>query len=444
MKHQHLNNRRNFLKLGTGLAALGMMGLDAFRPARATPAADYKALVCVTLNGGNDGNNMIVPLDSTRYSAYQTIRGGLALSGNKLLSAIADSNGNSYALHYGLPEMNALFGAGKLAVVLNTGMLQQPLTKAQYVQGTNAPTNLFSHSDQVVQVQTGQPTAIGTGWGGRLLDTFVTQDSLAAVSVSSPALYLQGKNISGNVVTPGNNLSLSGMNPWPASLTTARRQALNQILGLNGGNVVRQAANQAFVDGLQLADALQSTANLTPLNTAFPGTSIGNQLKEVMRLIRLRSQQGPGRQVFFCAWDGFDTHSSQDWQQWDLFAKLSQALDAFYYASQEAGLGQQVTAFTQSEFGRTLQSNGTGSDHGWGNHQLVLGGAVKGGIYGQFPTLALNGPDDANGRGVWIPTISTAQLGATLGRWFGASDAELELVFPNLNQFPVRDVGFML
>lgn len=163
-----------------------------------------------------------------------------------------------------------------------------------------------------------------------------------------------------------------------------------------------------------------------------------------MRLIRLRSQQGPGRQVFYCAWDGFDTHSSQDWQHWDLLAKLSQAMDAFYQASQEAGLGQQVTVFTQSEFGRTLQSNGTGSDHGWGNHQLVLSGAVKGGIYGQLPALALNGPDDANGRGVWIPKISTSQFGATLGRWFGAADGELDGVFPNLSQFLTRNVGFML
>lgn len=444
MNYQFTQNRRHFLKLGTGLATLGLMGLDAFRPSQASPLSDYKALVCIALNGGNDGNNLIVPLDSARYAAYQSIRGNLALTGNKLLSAITDSANRPYALHYGLPEMNALFGASKLAIVLNTGMLEKPLTRTEYLQGINAPSNLFSHSDQIVQIQTGQPTAIGTGWGGRLLDAFALQDSLAAVSVSSPTLMLQGKSTTGNVVTPGNNLSLSGMNPWPASLATARRQVLNQILGLDGGNVIRQAANQAFVNGLQLADALQSNVNLAPLSTPFPGSSIGNQLKEVLRLIRLRSQQGPGRQVFYCTWDGFDTHSSQDWQHWDLLSKLSQAMDAFYHASQEAGLGQQITAFTQSEFGRTLQSNGSGSDHGWGNHQLVLGGAVRGGIFGQLPTLALNGPDDATGRGVWIPQISTAQFGATLGRWFGATDTELDAIFPNLYQFSVRDIGFML
>jgi uncharacterized protein (DUF1501 family) len=446
MKHTHSTHRRHFLKLSASLAALGLMGLElgAPRTARAAQADDYKALVCVYLFGGNDGNNMIVPLDASRYVAYQNLRGSLALGGNKLLPAITDANGAPYALHYGLPEMNALFGAGRLAVVLNTGMLQQPLTRAQYLQGLNAPSNLFSHSDQIVQAQTGQPTALGTGWGGRLLDEMgAGQDNLAAISTASPALLLQGTGVRGNVVTPGVNLALSGLSLWPQSAATARRQALNQMLGLNSGSPVRHAANQAFADGLQLADALQSNANLGALSTVFPGTSIGNQLKEVMRLIRLRAQQGPGRQVFFCAWDGFDTHSSQDWQHWDLLAKLSQALDAFYHATQEAGLGQQVTTFTQSEFGRTLQSNGSGSDHAWGNHQLVLGGAVQGGIYGAFPELALNGPDDANGRGVWIPKISTAQFGAELGRWFGASEAELAQVFPNLGLFPNTPIGFM-
>lgn len=441
MKHSHSSTRRDFLKLSTGLAALGLMGLG--RTARAATASDYKALVCVYLNGGNDGNNMVVPLDSARYAAYQSIRGSLALPGNKLCSAITDAGNNPYALHYGLPELNALYGAGKLAIVLNTGMLDRPLTRTEYLQGLNAPTSLFSHPDQTAQTQAGQPTSVGTGWGGRLLDRFNTQDSLAAISVSSPALLLQGKTVAGNVVTPGTDLALSGMNPWPASAASARRQALNQILGLNAGNPVRVAANQALIDGLQLADALKSNANLSPLSTVFPGTSLGNQLKEVMRLIRLRSQQGPGRQVFFCSLDGFDTHGSQDWQQWDLFIQLSQALDAFYHAAGEAGLASQVTAFTQSEFGRSLQSNGTGSDHAWGNHQLVLGGAVKGGIYGQLPAFALNGPDDANGRGVWIPKIATAQFGATLGRWFGASDAELAAVFPNLGFFASSDVGFM-
>lgn len=448
MKNQHNPQRRSFLKMSAGMACLSMttgvgLGLTT-RQASASQVNDYKALVCIYLAGGNDGNNMIVPMDASRYNAYQTIRGNLALTGNKLLTPISDDNGNPYALHYGLTEMNPLYNSGQLAVLLNTGMLQRPLTRSQYLQGLYAPSNLFSHSDQAVQIQTGQPYANGTGWGGRLLDNLGgAQDSLAAVSVSTPALLLQGSNVSGNVVTPGNNLSLSGMNLWPASAAAARRQAVDQMLALNGGNLIQQVANQTMNDGLKLADALKSNAGLSPLTTVFPGTSIGNQLKEVLHLIRLRSQTGPGRQVFFCSLGGFDTHSGQDWQQWSLLSQLSQALAAFYNGTQEAGLAQQVTAFTESEFGRTLQSNGSGSDHAWGNHQLVLGGAVQGGIYGQLPEFSLNGPDDANGRGVWIPKIATAQYGATLGRWFGASEEELALAFPNLAQFAASDLGFM-
>ncbi len=163
-----------------------------------------------------------------------------------------------------------------------------------------------------------------------------------------------------------------------------------------------------------------------------------------MKLIRLRSQIGPGRQVFFCSMGGFDTHTSQDYNHWALLSEMSAALNAFYSATVEVGLSTQVTAFTQSEFGRTLQPNGTGSDHAWGGHQMIVGGAVRGGIYGQMPEFALGGPDDANSRGVWIPKISTSQFGATLGRWFGATPGELAVAFPNLSLFSTPDVGFML
>ena len=160
-------------------------------------------------------------------------------------------------------------------------------------------------------------------------------------------------------------------------------------------------------------------------------------------MIRVRSQMGPGRQVFFCSMNGFDTHTAQDWTHWNLLSQLSQGLAAFAAATLELGLARNVTAFTQSEFGRTMQSSGSGSDHAWGSHQFVVGGAVRAGIYGQLPTLAFSGPDDANNRGVWIPKIASTQFGATLGRWFGASQGELAWAFPNLPQFPTSDIGFM-
>jgi uncharacterized protein (DUF1501 family) len=200
-----------------------------------------------------------------------------------------------------------------------------------------------------------------------------------------------------------------------------------------------------MADGLQVASALK-TAGTSGANFSFPGTGIGNQLKEVANLIALRSAQGPGRQVFFVSMDGFDLHSGMDWNHWYLLSTLSLAVSAFNTAVQSMPAGNmndKVTLFTQSEFGRTMQPSGSGADHAWGSHQVVVGGAVKGGIYGAYPTLAFGGPDDANNRGVWIPKISTGQFGATLGKWFGASDADLAWAFPNLDKFATSDLGFM-
>lgn len=451
MSHTHVPARRHFLTLSARLAALGLTGLG-LAPMRSmftasTSAAtlfnDYKALICVYLFGGNDSNNLIVPVDAPRYVAYQSLRGNLALTGSKLLPPIADTSGNAYALHYGLPEMNQLYNSGRLALVLNVGLLNRPLTRDQYLAGLSAPSNLFSHSDQTTQAQTGTSMPDGSGWGGRLLDRFGITDTLAAVSVSSPALFLQGFDVRGNVIPPGANLKLSGMSFWPQSQADARRRAVNTMLQIDNGHPLRQAANRALADGLQLADAIAPDGTLPPIAAAFPNTSIGNQLKEVARLVQVRAAMGPGRQVFFCSMGSFDTHSSQDSTHTSLLSQLSQGLAAFDTATQELGLASQITTFTQSEFGRTLQSNGSGSDHGWGSHQLVMGGAVRGGIYGQMPTFALGGPDDANNRGVWIPTISTAQFGATLGRWFGASAADVAWAFPNLTEFSTSDLGFM-
>jgi len=453
MAHSHskTRTRRTFLKLSAQLAALGLTaagaGIGRSRTLFAAEArstadlTDYKALVCIYLFGGNDGNNMIVPLDAARLSAYTQLRGGLALSPSEMLAPVADASGNPWAMHYGLTELRPLYESGQMAFVLNVGQLETPLTRAQYLAGQSAPTNLFSHSDQTVQAQTGLPTPNGSGWGGRLLDCFGASDSLAAVSVSQPALFLQGFTAGGNVIPPGTDLRLSGMSFWPSHQAQSRRQAVDAMLQLDGGNPVRAAANKALADGLQLADTLGNTPGGGMLN--FPGTNLGNQLREVTRLIKIRSAMGPGRQVFFVSLDGFDMHSSQDWTHWFLLNQLSQALYAFHNAIGDAGLTQQVTTFTQSEFGRTLQPSGSGSDHAWGNHQLVLGGAVKGGVYGSLPTLALGGPDDANNRGVWIPTLSTSQFGSTLGKWFGASAGDLTWAFPNLVAFPTIDIGFM-
>ncbi len=449
--HTHKPARRNFLKLSTRLATLGLTGMG-FGPARswfvsdasAAPVTDYKALVCIYLFGGNDCNNTIVPLDTIRYTQYQTLRASLTLAPSRLTSPILDAGGNQYGMHQSLAPVNTLFNSGRVAVVLNTGQLERPLTRAQYQQGVLAPSNLFSHSDQTLQAQTATSNSTIGGWGGRLLDVFGVNDTLGAVSVSSPAAFLQSGGGAPNVIPPGASLNLSGLNIYPPAAATARRNAVNAMLALDGGHPLRTAANGAFADGLQLADTLNNSGTVSNLTTVFPGTGLGNQMREVVKLIRLRSQIGPGRQVFFCSMGGFDTHTSQDGNHTALLAELANALSAFYNATVEAGVSSQVTAFTQSEFGRTIQPNGTGTDHAWGGHQFIVGGGVRGGIYGQMPEFALGGPDDSGNRGAWIPKISTSQFGATLGKWFGATPGELAVAFPNLSQFPTSDVGFML
>jgi uncharacterized protein (DUF1501 family) len=235
-----------------------------------------------------------------------------------------------------------------------------------------------------------------------------------------------------------------GMNVWPASASSARRQALQEVLGLDSGLHLIQAANQVRRDALDLSALLASTGAAAPLTTAFPGTGIGQQLKQVAQIVNLRAATGVARQVFFCSVGSFDTHSGQSWAQWDLLRQVAEAMAALQAATVEMGIEDRVTTFTESDFGRTLQPSGTGSDHGWGSHHLVLGGAVRGGeVYGRFPFPALGGPDDANNRGVLIPTTALDQYAGTLARWFGVADTDLNGVFPNLPNFAVRDLGFM-
>jgi uncharacterized protein (DUF1501 family) len=438
-------SRRSFLKGGAALGALAAFG----RPGRAfaTTATDYKALVCVYLAGGCDGNNVLIPLDLDRYGAYKAARGAVAIPQNKLAATAFTDGTLPYAFHYGLPKTRARYLNGDVAVAFNVGNLLTPMTRDDVVQNLKAtPTSLFSHSDQTVQIQMGGvPRGDGTGWGGRLLDCVTAgKTSLGAISTTSPAAFLRSLNDTGNVVPPGSSLSLAGMNVWPSGAATARRQAFLDLLPFSDGNPLRAAVNKAFSDGLQLGDDLAAAGAADPILTQFPPTWIGKQMQQIANLIQMRSGQGPGRQIFIATFGSFDTHGGQDYAQWDLLVQLDDALDAFHKAmDNDLHLGSQVTSFTLSEFGRTLQSNGTGSDHGWGNHQLVLGGAVEGGLYGQLPDFTLKGPDDANNRGVWIPTQSTEQFAATLGRWFGASEDEIAWAFPSLELFDVNDLGFM-
>lgn len=436
-------SRRDMLRLGSALAAAAATG------AGAQATSDYKALVCVFLLGGHDGHNLIVPLGTAAYNAYRSIRGPLALpDGTASLMPVTDPDGTAWGLNSGLSAIAPLWGQGQLAVVANVGPLVRPVTRAEVLVGSAPlPGNLYSHTDQIVQQQAGNASGGGTGWAGRLADSVQARNGGAAfpasISMAGQALYSIGTTVPSASLIPGYDLAASGLNAWPDSAAAARRAALQQVLAFDNGMTLVQAANGVRRDALSLNTLLAGNTSAS-LGTAFPGTSLGAQLRQVAQIIKLRGSTGMSRQVFFTAIGGFDTHARQNWDHWDLLRQVGEALAAFHAATVELGVAGQVTTFTQSDFGRTLQPSGSGSDHGWGNHQLVLGGSVRGGqVHGRFPFPALGGADDAGSRGVLIPGSSLEQFGATLARWFGVPAATLPQVFPNLGQFGSGDLGFM-
>ena len=449
-------SRRNFLQLGASASML--LALGRFKWAQAAVASDYKALVCLFMLGGNDGHNTAVPLDSAQYAAYVAARGALALPQNQLLS-ISDPVQGMFGLHYAMPEMQALYNQGQLAILANVGMLVQPTSYTQFSSpGYPLPLNLRSHADQVVQMQTGVPNSSGsTGWGGRTLDLMeqayaynATTGFPVSISLDAPALFCAGNIVQNVSLQPGNDFDQDAMSLWPAAAAQARQAAQAQIVSTTTGNALIDSANTVMADALALNPLLKNASSTVAFQKPFPATTLGDQLQEVARVISLNAQLGVGRQVFFCSLSGFDTHGGQSYQQWDLLQQVSQALDAFYAATVQLGLANQVTAFTLSDFGRTLQPSGSGSDHGWGNHHLLLGGAVNGGrVYGRFPLMTnyanFNATNDdyADSRGVMLPGFSLAQYGATLARWFGAADADLDGLFGTLPNFSTRDIGFM-
>ncbi|MBL8227210.1 MAG: DUF1501 domain-containing protein [Bryobacterales bacterium] len=444
-----MNTRRDFLR--TAAAAAGMLGIERFgmMSALAQTAPNYKALVCVFLFGGNDGHNTVVPMGTQAYNAYKAARGGLALpTANTQLLPVNAANGTPFGLNSGLQAIHPLWAQKRLAVVANMGMLVQPTSRAQFLaNAVPLPTNLFSHSDQVVQMQSGAPnTGVGTGWAGRVADAVTTGPVgfPPSVSLAGPQLFCTGNKVQSASLIPGFDLSLGGMSIWPQSAADGRKTAFQEMLTFDNGLALVQSANNVMSDAMALNGMLKSLSASGGLTTVFPGTSLGNQLKEVAKIMKLRGSLGVTRQVFFCSIGGFDTHGSQDWMHWDLLRQVGQAMNAFYNATVELGVADQVVTFTASEFGRTLQPSGAGSDHGWGNHQLVMGGAVKGGdVFGAFPTMALGGPDDTGSRGAMIPTTSVDQFGATLARWFGVPAASMPAIFPNLGKFAVQDLQFV-
>lgn len=455
-----LNNvrRREVLKLGVQTASastlLGTLG-TLQRAMAAADTSGYKALVCVFLYGGNDAFNMIAPRSGAAYTTYANSRRSLALPAASLLPiAPTNSDGNQYGLHPNCAGLQSLFESSRMAVVANIGTLIQPTTPAQF-RATNVPLppSLFSHSDQQTQWMTSIPNSnLPHGWGGRIADL----------------LNAQGY---GNAQL-ATNISLNGSNIWQGGRDTifytlgndgapvlydyqygghrngTRKAAFDRLLqqatGSTDGNLhfreYTRTVNRTISSSQFVNNALSATPALT---TVFPGGSVGDQLRLTARMIAARSRLGLSRQLFFIGVGGFDVHDDHLNTHGNLMRQVSAGLKAFHDATVELGIQNSVTAFTASDFGRTLSSNGNGSDHGWGGHHLVVGGAVQGRrIYGRMPDLTINGPDDA-GSGRIVPTTATDQYAATLARWFGVADSDLDLLFPNLRNFSQRNLGFV-
>ena len=444
-------SRRGFIKVGA--ATVGSMALRPFGllPAWAqASSSEYRALVCVFLFGGNDSNNMIVPMDDPSFKAYSSIRGSLALSAADLTGSVyAKTGGAPYAFHSNLTELASLFSNKELAVVANVGSLVQPTTRAQYqAQAAPVPVNLFSHSDQQLQWQTSIPSGHSpTGWAGRAADLVALQNLSSFptfFSVAGNSLMGTGAATQPVALSPGQSLDLKG---FTASATSqARYAALKNLLTTETGLRLVQAANGVMSNSIADATALDAAlAKSTPLKTTFPKTSLGAQLQQVAQIIQVRDSLGMRRQIFFASLGGFDTHTGEINTHKQLYPQLSQALAAFNTAMAELDTQNDVTTFTESDFSRTFQpTSGDGSDHAWGSHHLVMGGAVQGGdIYGTFPKFQLGGPDDADTRGRWIPTLAIDQYGATLCSWFGIDTADLPKVFPNLANFGSQKLTFL-
>ena len=476
--YPHLQTRRDFVRqaacaaVGTLSVATTIRDLRFINTAVAqTSLSDYKALVCIFMSGGNDSNNLIIPVGPD-YASYSSVRQNLALPEAGVLPiSPLNSDGHTYGIHPKMTKVQTLFGEGKAAFLFNVGPLSYPMTRAQYSSGSvPKPPQLFSHSDQVTHWQTSLPDQPPrTGWGGRIADLlhplqYELSGGIPTANASKIALctslagantYETGNTFAQYAVSTSGAVTVSG-------LSAAHLQRMKNILALPDTNLQRTAFADVTENALATGDLLNASIAATSAanywTVPFPNTSLGSQLKMVARLIQARSPLNMKRQIFFTSVGGYDTHTSQVGtaalptdptvgSHANLLSELSEAVYAFQRAMEQISVGDKVTSFTMSDFGRTFKTNGQGSDHAWGSHHFVVGGAVNGNrTFGTFPVLNVTGPDavPSSNEGRWIPKTSVDEYSATLAKWFGVSPSNLGVVFPNLGRFATPDMGFML
>ncbi|MEN9867141.1 MAG: hypothetical protein RL748_2731 [Pseudomonadota bacterium] len=446
--------RREFLRKSTLMsgalagAAPFALNLAAIGEAAAQSATDYKAIVCVFLFGGNDYGNTLIPYDNANYSAYATIRQKLAyqqsnLAATVLKPAVALPNGRQMALAPELAPIKPLFDSGNLGVLCNIGTLVVPTTLAQYkAQSVPLPPKLFSHNDQQSFWQSSNPEGATTGWGGRLGDLMLSNNTnslFTAISVSGNALLLNGNQVSQYGVSSKGSQGMRGIDSnlfGSANCSAMLRNLVTQTRPHQLENAHVKIMNRSLSGNATLKAAL---ATVPPFSTAYdPNNSLASQLQMVAKLIAARNSLGTKRQIFFVSLGGFDNHDGLVSQHPGLLKTVADALNSFYQTTRELNIADSVTTFTASDFGRTLAVNDDGSDHGWGSHHFILGGAVNGQTFhGKLPAIAVNGPDDV-GQGRLLPTTSVDQLGASLATWFGVSASNLPIVLPNSHNFDLN------
>jgi uncharacterized protein (DUF1501 family) len=497
-------DRRAFIKSISAMASLPLLGGVMQAANAAGPFDDYRALVVLFLYGGADNHNMIIPLGSD-YAAYSRARSNLAIPQDNVIPITAGVSGRSFGMHPNLRALSAIFNNDrKLAFVNNVGVLVEPTTLAAFQQKSKLPPQLFSHSDMVNHTQTSRPDSPSdSGWGGRLADLIESANGNAqvstSISVSGQTIFQKGRKVrsyslhewtgADSVIVNrpraygyGDNWSAMRSNPqmaYEALLATAGTNLLEMQYksmakqAVNVGDFLNSVLYNVDTNGNPVRGANNSVTEKFPVGTAPPinfvdsrGLTITNKLasqfKSAASLIAARNAIGVKRQIFFVSLGGFDTHGDQfkdsnnattpilSGRHADLLQQVDEAVSWFYNWTKSAGIANSVTLATLSDFGRTLISNGAGSDHGWGGHNFVLGGAVNGGkFYGgpeagqEFPIVALGTQDDV-GQGRLLPTTSIDEYGATLAKWMGASNSELTSVFPNLSRFPRQTgLGFL-